>query len=173
MMPDPSTYVVVEQVAHGQWHCLCPDGVPRSVTNYADAMSAALFWASQGGYGVVCTNLERIAVLVAFPERSQRRALVIRQESRTEWVVVVRTFSVRQGKRPAFIPPAEHLRAYAGALAEAHRIFRQSGLPVLIEPKGEEARFLSPSEQRAFRNSYAPGRSSLGDILDRGPHYDC
>lgn len=111
--------------------------------------------------------------MVAFPDQAQRRAVVIRQESRTNWVVVVRTFSPRSGHRPKFTPPAEHLRPYAGALAEAHRIFRQSGFPVLIEPRCEEARFMSPSEQRAFRNSYTPSRSSLADILDKGPHHEC
>lgn len=173
MTPDPRTFVIVEQVAHGQWHCLTPDDALAPVVNFASALSAGLLVASAGGWGVACANLEGITVLVAFPDRAQRRALVIRQESRTNWVVVVRTFSPRLGRRPKFTPPAEHLRPYAGALAEAYRIFRQSGLPVLIEPKGEEARFLSPSEQRAFRNSYTPSRSSLSDILDRGPHHEC
>lgn len=54
----PHTHVVVEQLAHSQWHCLCPDGVPRAVVNYVEAMSSALFWASQGGYGIYCTNLQ-------------------------------------------------------------------------------------------------------------------
>lgn len=173
MTPNSRAFVIVEQLAHGQWHCLTPDDALAPVVNYASALSAGLLAASAGGWGLACANLEGITVLVAFPDRAQRRALVIRQESRTHWVVVVRHFTARHGKRAVFIPPTEHLRPYAGALAEAHRIFRQSGLPVLIEPKGEEARFLSPSEQRAFRNSYSPSRSSLGDILDRGPHHEC
>ncbi|KQM57145.1 MULTISPECIES: hypothetical protein [unclassified Sphingomonas] len=172
MTPDPRAFVIVEQVAHGQWHCLTPDDAPAPVVNYASALSAGLLAASAGGWGLACANLEGTTVLVAFPDRVRRRALVIRQESRTEWAVVVRTFAVRSGKRPPFTPPSEDLRSYAGALAEAHRIFRQSGLPVLIEPKGEEARFLSPGEQRAFRNSYTPSRSSLGDILDGRPHHE-
>ncbi len=172
MTHDPRAFVIVEQVAHGQWHCLTPDDALAPVMNYASALSAGLLAASAGGWGLACTNFEGPTVLVAFPNGVRRRALVIRQESRTEWVVVVRTFSFRPGKRPPFHPPAEHLRPYAGALAEAHRIFRQSGLPVLIEPKGQEARFLSPSEQRAFRNSYTPSRSSLGDILDGGPQHE-
>lgn len=54
----PHTHVVVEQLAHGQWHCLCPDGVPRAVVNYVEAMTSALFWASKDGYGIYCTNLD-------------------------------------------------------------------------------------------------------------------
>jgi hypothetical protein len=54
----PHTHVVVEQLAHGQWHCLCPDGVPRAVVSYIEAMTGALYWATQGGYGIYCTNLD-------------------------------------------------------------------------------------------------------------------
>ena len=176
MTPDPRAFVIVEQVAHAQWHCLTPDDAPAPVVNYASALSAGLLAASAGGWGVACTNFEGTTVLVAFPDGVRRRALVIRQESRMEWIVVIRHFSTPQGKRPTFIPPAEHLRTYASAIAEAHRIFRQSGLPVLIEPEGEEARFLSPSEQRAFRNSYTPSYPTyptLGDMLDGGPGNGC
>lgn len=164
----PPRYVIVQEVASGKWHCLPPDDALAPALNYANALCAGLLAASAGGWGLACSDLEGRTVLVAFPNRAQRRALVIRQESRTDWVVVVRQFSTRSARRPKFVPPAEHLRPYAGALAEAHRIFRQSGLPVLIEPHGEEARFLSPSEQRAFRNSYTPSRPSLGDILGGG-----
>ncbi len=58
MARAPYTHVVVEQLAHGQWHCVCPDGVPRAVVNYVEAMSGALFWASADGYGIYCTNLQ-------------------------------------------------------------------------------------------------------------------
>ena len=172
MTPDPRAFVIVEQVAHGQWHCVTPDDAPAPVVNYVSALSAGLLAASAGGWGLACTNFEGTTMLVAFPDGVRRRALVIRQESRAEWVVVIRHFSTPQGKRPVFTPPAEHLRTYASAIAEAHRIFRQSGLPVLIEPEGEEARFLSPTEQRAFRNSYTPSYPTyptLGDMLDGGP----
>lgn len=172
MIPDSRAFVIVEQVAHGQWHCLTPDDALAPVVNYASALSAGLLAASAGGWGLACTNSEGTTVLVAFPDGVRRRALVIRQESRTEWVVVVRHYSTAHGKRPAFTPPAEHLRTYASAISEAHRIFRQSGLPVLIEPEGEEARFLSTAEQRAFRNSYTPSYPTyptLGDMLDGGP----
>lgn len=58
--PNLETFVVVEQVAHGRWQCVCPDGVPRDVTNYVEAMAGALFWASAAGFGVYCVNLDGV-----------------------------------------------------------------------------------------------------------------
>ncbi len=171
MTPDPRTFVIVEQVAHGQWHCLTPDDAPAPVVNYASALSAGLLAASVGGWGLACANLEGATVLVAFPQESLRRALVMRQESRTEWQVVVRLFSTPpRGHNPLPLTP-ERARSYAGALVEARRLADRLGYPVLIEPEGEEARFLSDSERRAFLNRSTAPRFDLRDILDKGPHY--
>ncbi|WP_294328285.1 hypothetical protein [uncultured Sphingomonas sp.] len=172
MNPDSRAFVIVQQVAHGQWHCLTPDDAPAPVVNYASALSAGLLAASAGGWGLACANLEGTTVLVAFPDGVRRRALVIRQLNRTEWYVVVRDYCSPPPNHPPFVLPKESPRSYADALAHAHVNFRATGLPVLIEPMGEEARFLSPSEQRAFRNSYTPSYPSLGDILDGGPQHE-
>lgn len=73
MIPDPETHVTLEQLAHGQWHCLCPDGVPRGVTNYVEAMAGALLWATNGGFGLVTSNHDGVTDLVLKPQPLRRR----------------------------------------------------------------------------------------------------
>lgn len=84
-----------------------------------------------------------------------RRALVICQEDRTHWYVIVRHYYSPPPGWPADLPRGP-LRSYADALSHAQLNHRLMGLPVLMEPLGEEARPLSPKERHDLRNSYLP-----------------
>lgn len=84
-----------------------------------------------------------------------RRALVICQKDRTHWYVIVRHYYSPPPGWPSDLPE-EPLRSYADALSHAHLNHRLMGLPVLMEPLGEDARPLSPKERRDLRSSYLP-----------------
>lgn len=55
--PDLTTTILLEEIACGQWHAVCPDGVPRGVVNWAEALTGALWWAEMDGLAVITRDL--------------------------------------------------------------------------------------------------------------------